>query len=90
MKYKNLEEVVKQLRGAVKAHGKQADIIEGHIKDMDKGKPHTQFNAGLRAAKKAGKLPEEFAKVVPGLSKRKFAPGQLKAIWASKHERGEA
>ena len=64
MKYKNLEEVVKQLRGAVKAHGKQADIIEGHIKDMDKGKP--------------------------GFPKRKFAPDQLKAIWASKHERGEA
>ncbi len=93
MKYKNLEEVVKQLRGAVKAHGKQADIVEGHIKDMNKGESHTKFNAGLRAAEKAGKLPEEFAKEVrksSGFSKRKFAPDQLKAIWASKHERGEA
>ena len=88
-----LTEVVKQLRKAVGAHGKQADAIEGHIEDMKKGKPHTTFNAGLRAAEKAGKLPEEFAKEVRasgGFSKRKFAPDQLKAIWASKHERGEA
>ena len=28
MKYKNLEEVVKQLKGAVKAHGKQAEIVQ--------------------------------------------------------------
>ncbi len=34
MKYKNLEEVVKQLRSAVQAHGKQADTIEKHIDDM--------------------------------------------------------
>jgi hypothetical protein len=30
MKYKNLQEVVDQLRAAVKAHGEQADIVEGH------------------------------------------------------------
>ena len=36
MKYKNLEEVVKQLRSAVVAHGKQADTIEKHVKDMEK------------------------------------------------------
>tara|TARA_Y100000361_G_scaffold138414_1_gene140585 strand:+ start:43 stop:309 length:267 start_codon:yes stop_codon:yes gene_type:complete len=35
MKYKNLEEVVKELRAAVKAHGKQADTIEKHIDDME-------------------------------------------------------
>ena len=35
MKYKNLEEVVKQLRTAVEAHGKQADTIEKHIDDME-------------------------------------------------------
>jgi hypothetical protein len=34
MKYKNLQGVVDELRGAVKAHGKQADTIEKHIKDM--------------------------------------------------------
>ena len=31
MKYKNLEEVVKQLNSAVVAHGKQAKTIEKHI-----------------------------------------------------------
>ena len=37
MKHKNLEEVVKELRAAVKAHGKQADTIEKHIDDMEGG-----------------------------------------------------
>ena len=35
MKYKNLREVVDQLRSAVKAHGKQADTIEKHIDKME-------------------------------------------------------
>tara|TARA_Y100000817_G_scaffold287266_1_gene255689 strand:+ start:6817 stop:6957 length:141 start_codon:yes stop_codon:yes gene_type:complete len=35
MKYKNLKAVVKELRGAVKAHGKQADTIEKHIDEME-------------------------------------------------------
>jgi len=39
MKYKNLQGVVDQLRNAVKAHGKQADIIEDHIGDMEGGSP---------------------------------------------------
>tara|TARA_R100000008_G_C3549369_1_gene149467 strand:- start:439 stop:672 length:234 start_codon:yes stop_codon:yes gene_type:complete len=39
MKYKNLSEVVKQLRSAVVAHGKQADIIEEHINDMEEKSP---------------------------------------------------
>jgi hypothetical protein len=34
LKYKNLKGIVKQLRGAVKAHGKQADTIEKHIDEM--------------------------------------------------------
>lgn len=42
MKYKNLQEVVDQLRNAVKAHGKQADVVEKHIKDMDKKSPLEQ------------------------------------------------
>ena len=37
MKYKNLKAVVEELRGAVKAHGKQADTIEKHIDDMEGG-----------------------------------------------------
>jgi len=35
MKYKSLKEVVKQLRSAVQAHGKQADTIEKHLDDME-------------------------------------------------------
>ena len=42
MKYKNLQEVVDQLRNAVKAHGKQADVVEKHIKEMDKKSPLEQ------------------------------------------------
>jgi|TARA_X000001382_G_scaffold130056_1_gene123743 hypothetical protein len=34
MKYKDLQEVVDQLKSAVKAHGKQAEIIEEHIDEM--------------------------------------------------------
>ena len=40
MKYKNLEEVVKQLKGAVKAHAKQAEIVEDHIDEMEEGSPN--------------------------------------------------
>ena len=39
MKYKNLEEVVGELRNAVKAHGRQADTIEKHIDSMDSSAP---------------------------------------------------
>ena len=35
MKYKNLEEVVKQLNSAVVAHGKQAKTIKKHINEME-------------------------------------------------------
>ena len=38
MNHKNLKEVVKELRGAVKAHAKQANIVDRHIKDMKKKK----------------------------------------------------
>ena len=65
MKYKSVDEVIKALKKAVKAHSGQADFLE----NMKKGKPHTTFNAGLRAAEKAGKLPEEFAKKVRASSK---------------------
>jgi len=39
MKYKNLKEVVEELQGAVKAHGKQAKVIEEHIDKMEKKSP---------------------------------------------------
>ena len=55
MKYKNLEEVVKQLQGAVKAHGNQAKVIKQHIKEMKGGSPKN-FNRKLRDASAKGKL----------------------------------
>ena len=56
MKYKNLEEVVDQLRNAVKAHGKQADIVEEHIEKMEEGSPAKKkdspmFDLNLREPK---------------------------------------
>jgi len=39
MKYKNLEEVVKQLHGASKMHKKQAKIIDKHIGEMEQDSP---------------------------------------------------
>ena len=35
-KHPELVKVVEGLRNAVKAHGKQADIVEGHIEEMNK------------------------------------------------------
>ena len=55
MNYKNLEAVVKELQGAVKAHSKQAKVIKKHI-EKNKSNSPKNFNAGLRAASKAGKL----------------------------------
>ena len=39
MKYKNLKGVVEELQGAVKAHGKQAKVIEKHIDKMEEKSP---------------------------------------------------
>jgi len=39
MKYKNLEEVVEQLQSAVKAHGKQAKVVQSHIDEMKEKSP---------------------------------------------------
>ena len=35
VKHKDLKKVVGELKGAVKAHGKQADTIDQHIEDME-------------------------------------------------------
>jgi hypothetical protein len=47
MEYKKLEEVVEELKGAVKAHGNQAKVVEDHIKHMKKkeygGPVHNQM-----------------------------------------------
>jgi len=58
-KHPELIKVVKELRGAVKAHGKQADVIEGHIKEMNspmskkakKGKKDACYHKVKRSAK---------------------------------------
>jgi hypothetical protein len=55
--YKKLEEVVDQLKGAVKAHGRQADIVEDHIEEMEGRTPtkkikRTKISGPCKAAAK--------------------------------------
>jgi|TARA_R100000951_G_C2641876_1_gene181235 hypothetical protein len=72
MKYKNLNEVVKQLRGAVKAHGKQADVIEKHIGEMKSDSPmKRKLSSSCKAA-----------------AKRKFKvyPSAYANMWASRQQ----
>ena len=52
MKYKNLEEVVKQLNSAVVAHGKQAKTIEKHIDEMESKSPVKQIELALLRKRK--------------------------------------
>ena len=47
MKYKNLEEVVEQLKSAVVAHGKQAKTIEKHIDKMEDSEESPLDKKGL-------------------------------------------
>jgi hypothetical protein len=51
MKYKNLQGVVDELKGAVKAHGKQAKIIEKHIDNME-GSPMKKTVSWMYGGKK--------------------------------------
>jgi len=72
MKYKNLEEVVAQLKGAVIAHSKQAKTIESHIDDMKKSSPKKRkLTASCKAA-----------------AKRKFKvyPSAYANMWASRQQ----
>ena len=36
-RHKDLKGVIDELRTAVKAHGKQADVIEEHVNEMEEG-----------------------------------------------------
>ena len=36
-RHRDLKSVVDELRNAVKAHGKQADVIEEHVNEMEEG-----------------------------------------------------
>ena len=73
-KYPELLEVVKGLRGAVKAHGKQADILENHIKEM--GGPLTKKK---KSNKKKGKKDACYHKVKSRVKvwPSAYASGQL-------------
>ena len=74
VKAKNLEEVVEQLQGAVKAHGKQAKVIKNHIKDMKKSNSSPALRK-LSASCKAA-------------ARRKFDvyPSAYANMWASKQQ----
>jgi len=58
VKHKDLKKVVGELKGAVKAHGKQAKTIEQHIKDMESPVPFKMNgfpeHAGVSPVKKKG------------------------------------
>ena len=74
MKYKNLEEVVGELRNAVKAHGKQADTIEKHIDEMSSNK-NSPMKDKLKPCQKAA-------------ARKKFDvyPSAYANMWASNHK----
>ena len=76
-KHPELIEVVKQLRGAVKAHGKQADIVEGHIKDMEKSPMSKYKSDAQRKAIWASKNEKGLTKVssFSKTRKRKLSAG---------------
>jgi hypothetical protein len=66
VKHKDLEKVVSELEGAVKAHGRQAKTIKKHIKDMKgpfkmksplKGKKGLWAN--IHAKRKRGESPNK-------------------------------
>ena len=87
LKYKNLEGVVDQLRGAVKAHGEQADIIEKHIDEMEEGSPNK-----MTSPMKNYRNPQDYKVFNMGNEPTPFekykSDAQRKAIWASKNEGG--
>lgn len=71
MKYKNLQEVVDQLKGAVKAHGKQAKVIEKHIDDMEDSPMKKTLKPCQKAAAKR---------------KFDVYPSAYANMWASQHK----
>tara|TARA_Y100000401_G_scaffold92962_1_gene79118 strand:+ start:374 stop:637 length:264 start_codon:yes stop_codon:yes gene_type:complete len=78
MRYKNLKAVVEELRGAVKAHGKQADTIEKHIDSMEGEK-----KSGLKKTKK-----RTLTASCKAAAKRKFKkyPSAYANMWASRQQ----
>ena len=80
-KHPELLEVVKQLRGAVKAHGKQADVIEGHIKEMKVDGPQ-------KVSAFAKKRKRKLSASCKAAAKRKFKvyPSAYANMWASRQQ----
>ena len=101
-KHPELIKVVKELRGAVKAHGKQADIVEGHIKEMKGDGPPKYVSDAQRKAVHASKAEQGLTKVssfsktrkrklsagCKAAAKRKFKvyPSAYANMWASRQQ----
>ena len=84
MKYKNLQGVVDELKGAVKAHGKQAKIIEKHIDSME-GSPMKKTVSWMYGGKK------HFGTFIRETATKIFARtvnGKVKTIIKGKTKRG--
>ena len=79
---KDLKEVVKQLKGAVIAHGKQAKTIQSHIDSMEKmnGSPGKMNGSPMLLKLSAS---------CKAAAKKKFKvyPSAYANIWASKKQK---
>ena len=64
MKYKNLQGVVDELKGAVKAHGRQAKVIEKHIDKMEDSPMKKYKSDAQRKAVHASKAESGLKKTV--------------------------
>jgi len=78
VKHKDLKKVAKELRGAVKAHGKQAETIEQHIEDM---------NAPLKMKTSPALLKLSASCKAAARKKFKVYPSAYANMWASKTQK---
>ena len=83
VKHKDLKKVVGELRNAVKAHGKQADTIDQHIKDMG-----SSFKMKSALRKVAPTLLKISASCKAAARKKfKVYPSAYANMWASKTQK---
>jgi hypothetical protein len=78
VKHKDLKKVVGELKGAVKAHGRQAETINQHIKDM--GSPTKMAKSPMLLKLSAG---------CKAAARKKFKvyPSAYANMWASKTQK---
>ena len=78
VKHKDLKKVVGELKGAVKAHGRQAETINQHIKDM--GSPTKMAKSPMLLKLSAG---------CKAAARKKFDvyPSAYANMWASKTQK---